>query len=67
MGVPVGLVAVVGHLPHAGEGGGGQEDDKGQELGALVQDLQALDTDSRISMWSETKQVHFKEILSILE
>ncbi len=50
MGVPVGLVAVVGHLPHAGEGGGRQEDDKGQELGALVQDLQALGTGGRINM-----------------
>lgn len=36
--------AAVGHAAHAGQRGRRQEDDEGEELGALVQDLQALNT-----------------------
>ncbi len=41
MSVPI---AVVGRAAHAGQRGRRQEDHEGEELGALVQDLQALQT-----------------------
>ena len=44
MAVSVALVGVVDHVPHAGEWGGRQEDHEGEELRALVKDLQALET-----------------------